>query len=108
MFAFGHVSECASPFHNHWQIFDLDTKAEKDKQCRLAALLSPMIYKSDIIRHRKNFLPGSRGWLLELYDNWFMVSQDSPTHRAFIIYGTPGIGKVLFYFNPYVLASMEY
>ena len=104
MFAFGHVCECASAFHDHWQIFNVDTEAEKDKKCRLAALLDPAIYDAEFDRHVKNFFPGSRGWLLKRFDDWLLVSKE----RAFIIYGSPGIGKVLFYFNPFVLASMEY
>ena len=99
------VHDCVSTLLDYsWQIFNDDTKTENDKQYRLKELLKPMVYKGDITNLLTRFLPGSRGWVLTLYDEWHMASNESSSHRAFIIYGTPGIGKVLFYF----LTCMDY
>ena len=84
------LPNCASFIHV--QMFD---KARADKLAKLELQLEPVDYEGDIATLFARFHPGSRSWLLKLFDVWLHKAPDGTcNHRAFIIYGKPGIGKV--------------
>ena len=62
---------------------------------QLKSQLDPVDYEGDISTLFARFQPGSRRWLLTMFDVWLREAPDGTgNRRAFIIFGTPGIGKV--------------
>jgi hypothetical protein len=62
----------------------------------LRRLLSPAEYPSELQALRRPWLPGSRKWLVKRYNAWLALPSDHKQHRAFVLYGGPGMGKSTF------------
>ncbi|GFR48184.1 hypothetical protein Agub_g10033 [Astrephomene gubernaculifera] len=66
---------------------------EQEELRKLAAVLKPFRFSSDVANHLTRFLPGSRSWLFQIYEEWLAKDPNDPNYRALVLYGGPGLGK---------------
>lgn len=60
---------------------------------RLLTAWQPLSYAADIDNFALDLAPDSRRSLLEAYDTWVALPQDSSERRACVVYGHPASGK---------------